>query len=115
MSLSATSRLRRFAVVLFVLAVLSYGLFQARNLIQGPIITIHSPQNGTTVNNALVEISGEAKNISGITLNDQHIFVDEEGNFREQLLLSYGYTIMTIEASDRFGRETKQTLELVYK
>ena len=40
---------------------------------------------------------------------------DEKGNFEEKLLLSYGYNIMTIEGWDKFGRETKETIEMVYK
>jgi len=114
MGISATGHMRRTATALLILAIVLYGLFQARNLIQGPVITVHEPQNGEVVHTAFVDISGEVKNISEITLNDRHIFVDEEGRFREQLLLAEGYTIMTLDASDRFGRHTRKALELVY-
>ena len=48
-------------------------------------------------------------------MNDRQMFTDEEGEFSEKLLLSYGYNIITVKAKDRFGRETKKTLELIYK
>ena len=81
----------------------------------GPIITIHTPENGSTLTESLVTIKGVAENISHISLNDRSIFIDEEGRFQEKLLLSYGYNIMTIKAEDKFGRKTEEILELVYK
>jgi hypothetical protein len=110
---STNNRLRRFGIVGFVLVILLYGLFQARDLIQGPVIQIHAPEDGATVTDTLIRIEGEAHNISEITLNERRILVNETGYFNEQLLLPEGYTIMTFEARDRFGRTTKETLQLV--
>ncbi len=98
-----------------VLAIAGYSLFQARNVIQGPVVEIHSPENGTSLSESLISIEGIAKNISHISLNGRPIFIDERGRFAETLLLSYGYNIMTVKASDKFGKEIKKTLELVYK
>lgn len=115
MLLGSTHRLRRIGILSFVFIIILYGLFQARNLIQGPVIQIHTPENGATIEDALVHIKGEAHNISEITLNDRLILVDEMGYFEEQLLLPEGYTIMTLKARDRFGRTTKETLQLVHR
>lgn len=103
------------AVLLLTLSIIGYSLFQARNLIRGPIIEIINPQNGSSLAKSLITIEGVARNISYISLNDRQIFIDEEGRFEEQLLLSYGYNIMTIKAKDKFGRNAEKTLELVYK
>ncbi len=75
----------------------------------------HTPLNGASVEHSLINIEGVAKNISHISMNDRQMFTDEEGEFSEKLLLSYGYNIITVKAKDRFGRETKKTLELIYK
>jgi len=105
----------RFVLIALVaLIVGSYILFQTRNLIAGPIIDITAPQNGGTVRAQLVEVQGTARNITEITLNDRTIVVDENGYFSEQLLLNPGYTIMSLSARDRFGRTTKESLELFY-
>lgn len=101
--------------ILFAGIVLSYTYFQTRNLIDGPIISITAPTNGATLSESLIAIEGEAHNITHISINDRQIFVNEMGNFREQLLLPYGYTIITIKARDKFGRLEHKTLELVYK
>ena len=107
--------LRFVGALVLLVVVFGYTLFQARHLIRGPVVTIHTPQNGSTVSEPLLVIEGTTQNISFIDLNDRQIFVDEEGQFSEKLLLAYGYTIMTIRARDKFNRETTKTIELIYK
>jgi hypothetical protein len=101
-------------VILFIVAG-GYIYFQAYNLIHGPKLTVTSPLNGSGVSRSLISIEGFAENISYISMNNRQIFVDEEGAFNEKLLLSHGYNIITITAEDKFKRETKKTLEIVYK
>ena len=97
-----------------VLVLVGYGVYEARNWLQGPQITIQSPQNGAALATSMVTIAGQAKNIVAINLNDRPIFVNERGDFQEQLLVPTGYTIMKLEAKDKFGRETTKYLELSY-
>ena len=85
------------------------------NLIEGPQIIITAPENGSTVNFSLINIVGKARNITSISLNGRTIFIDEDGRIKERVLLSYGYNVLELKAQDRFGREIKKTLELVYK
>ena len=115
MSHNPIKYLKISAVLILVLIIASYSLFQARNIIRGPIIKIHSPENGSALSESFISIEGIAKNISNISLNDRPIFIDKNGKFQETLLLSYGYNIMTVKATDKFGRKTAETLELVYK
>jgi len=110
-----TTYFRITAIAILVVAIASYSLFQARNIIGGPLVEIHTPKNGSTLSESLVSIEGRAENITHISLNDRQIFVDERGKFHEQLLLSYGYNILAVKARDKFGRETEKILELVYK
>lgn len=107
------THVRTIILFLFIAVIAGYVLFQMRNIISGPIIIINSPQNGASVTESLISIDGVAKNISFINLNGMQIFVDEEGKFSQQLLLSHGYNIMTLQAQDKFGRETSKILELI--
>lgn len=100
---------------LFLFLILGYSFYQSRNLLAGPIITINEPENGSTSEEQLIKISGAAKNIKKITLDDRPIFIDEAGNFSEKLLLSEGYNIIKISAWDKFGKKVEKTLELVYR
>jgi len=103
------------AFTLVILFIASFTLFQSRNLIAGPQIVINYPQNGETVENSLTEILGNAQNISEIKLNGRNIFVNEEGDFKENVLLSYGYNLIVFEIKDRFNRKEIKKLELILK
>lgn len=99
-------------IVLFILLV-SYSLWEARFLILGPRIWITAPQDGETVSESLVMITGRAKNVAWITLNDHQIFTDEKGRWSEELIVSSGTSIMTVKARDRVGRETAKSVQIV--
>ncbi len=104
-----------FCAIVIVGATLGYVYYQARTLIAGPVIVVEAPENFASVEKPLVEIRGTAENISFLTLNDRQIFVDEEGIFLEHLILPKGYSIIKIEAKDKFGRVRIETLELFKK
>lgn len=109
---------RIVTILIIALGIISIGVYayrQSREYRQGPTITISTPENGSLFTAPLVTISGNAQNISSITLDGGTIFVDSKGNFTEKLLLLPGYNILTLEAHDRFGKKIQKTLELVYK
>lgn len=102
------------AISFFVLAIVGYGLFQSRNLIAGPKITIFEPQDGSFLTHKATEIRGHTENTSKITLNGKDVLIDPEGDFREKILLSKGYNVFVLNLKDRFGRERNEKLELVF-
>lgn len=101
-------------ILLFFAVLTGYSLFQARFMILGPRVTVIYPQDGTTVDSALVVMKGHADNIAYISLNDRPIFVDENGDFNEKLIAEAGLSILTVRARDRFGRETQKAVRVVY-
>jgi hypothetical protein len=100
-------------LILLFLLLTSYSLFQARFLILGPQIWINYPEDGATVENSLVTIEGDARNVAWISLNDHQIFTDESGKWSEKLIVSQGLSIMTVKARDRFGRVTEKQIRIV--
>ncbi|MDP2665840.1 MAG: hypothetical protein Q8P23_04415 [bacterium] len=102
-------------LIIFFILLASYSIFQARTLLVGPQVWIESPQDGETVENPLVVIKGQAKNIAWISLNDRQIFTDENGRWSEKLIVSKGISIMTVRARDRFGRGTEERVWIVLK
>lgn len=105
--------LRISIIALIIAIIIGYSYFQSRNLIRGPQITLTSPLSGSTLASPLVAIKGSAQNIAFISLNNRQIYVDNNGRFNEELLLSPGYNIWTIEAKDKFGRIVSKKIELV--
>lgn len=110
----AKTWLRIVLFTVLALVILSYSAFQARKIIEGPEISLTSPLSGIQTD-PLVNIVGRASNIKEIKLNGNAIFIDEQGNFNEKMVLSSGYNFIEIEAWDKFNKETKKTVELVYK
>jgi len=112
-------KVKRFVKIWIALAffvfIAGYATFQAHAFVAGPTIEVSFPANGTISDVSLVTIEGNARNISFLTLNGNKIFTDESGVFSEKALLSPGYNIMKLEAQDRFGRKTSQTLQLIYR
>lgn len=103
-------------LLILVLAVLfvAYGYYQARNLIQGPSITLtHIPDRVT--NERAFTLTGTARNIVSLTLNGKPVYTNEQGDFTHKLILESGSTIMTLTAEDRYGRTTSVRETLVYQ
>ena len=106
--------LRLLSISAVVTIIIGYGLFEARYVIEGPQVKVFTPHNGDVATSSRITVEGVAKNTTDISLNGGSIFIDEQGHFSDSLLLSPGYTILTIVAHDRFGREVRKTLELTY-
>jgi len=96
-----------------ILLVLLYIGFQSRILLLGPQVVLTSDLE-VVQNERFVTITGQAQNLVRITLNGRQIFTDEAGNFEEDVFLENGYTIVTIAAVDRYGRQTKVERSFVY-
>lgn len=99
--------------ILSILVLAAYLVFQARFMIQGPQISI-TKAIPVSANERIVHVAGVARNITKITLNGRQIFTDEYGQFEEALVLENGYTVATIAAVDRYGRETSVAQPVVY-
>jgi hypothetical protein len=99
----------------FSLLIVGYTSYEIQKVVFGPKIYISTPGNGSLISESLVNVSGKTQNVNDISMDDRKIFVDEKGNFNEQVLLSYGYNLLTMKASDKFGRKIEKTIEVVYK
>lgn len=110
---SVKNTIKISSLIAIVIFIGSYSLYEARNIIRGPVLEIFEPTDGSAIENPLIEIKGMAQNISAIKINDRPITVDKEGVFAEKLLLSPGYNIIKLSAEDKFGRHTEKMLELV--
>ena len=115
MKLNARILIKIAIIVIAVTIIASYSYYQVKDLLDVPRLTIFYPENGATLLEPILEISGKVENMSKITLNDRNIFVNEEGYFKENLLLMYGYNVVEIELQDRFGKIKNEKLELMYK
>ena len=105
--------LKYFFLIFLGFIVVGYSLFSARHIIKGPTITVETPKNGELTKTSFVEIKGKSQNLNYITLNDRQIYIDDEGNFKEKLILYEGENTLKLYGKDKFGRETLQYLQVV--
>ena len=63
----------------------------------------------------LATITGKAQNATYISLNGREIYIDKDGSFSEKINLIPGFSVITIDATDKFGKEKEKTFQLVYK
>lgn len=91
------------AVFLVILA--GYGLVVATPILTGPTLAIASPQSFELLNDGHAVIQGTAHHASTLWLNGAPLLMDESGNFHATLTLPAGGAILSLTATDRFGRE----------
>jgi hypothetical protein len=100
--------MKRALVLLALVLIAGYGLFEARRIIAGPELTIDAPLDGSATSTSLVTISGSVRNISFLTINDHTASADEQGRFVYRYSPPVGYTVATVAAVDRFGRRVEK-------
>lgn len=90
-----------------------YVGWQARYLIAGPKLSV-SEGLSVVQNERVISIQGEAKNVTSLYLNGRPITIDPSGMFNEGVILENGYTIVSIDAKDRYGRSVHWEQPFVY-
>jgi hypothetical protein len=103
------------ATALLLLFVALYGLVKAYPLISGPriqyVTTIQSadPATGPT----FTTISGTAIHTETLTMDGVTLLINKEGSFSKTLTLPRGNGILTLTATDRFGRSQSSQESLI--
>lgn len=94
------------------LAILSFTYFKMDFLWEGVQITASIDRHDTS---PLIEIKGNAKNATYLSLNGREIFINKEGEFSEKVALLPGLSVVTIDAQDKFGKSAEKKFEVMYK
>ncbi len=105
--------IRSGAIISVLLVALWYIAFQARFMIEGPMVTL-IPEPQVVSKDRVIVLNGKTENITSLTVNGRPIATDPEGNFSEPVILENGYTIMSIDAKDRYGRSVHIERPMVF-
>ena len=104
----------RLAVTAAVILVgVWYVGYQARFLITGPQLSLVN-EPSIVQGERVIRLQGQARNITAIYLNGRAIATDNEGKFDEGVVLENGYTIVSLDARDRYGRKVHIERPFVY-
>lgn len=99
--------------VVLILLITSFVFYRSLNYLKGPSIEINYPQNGSLIKTKNIQIIGNAQRINKITLNGYPISIDEQGNWKENLIIFNGLNKITIYAEDQFGRSINKQLDII--
>ena len=94
----------RTLTLLALLALAAYGIYKAVPLLSGPHITLSSPSDDQSFPGGRVLVAGVARNTENLTLDGSPLLIDEKGHFSTELVLPVGGAILSLTATDRFGK-----------
>jgi hypothetical protein len=99
--------------VLFFSFILLYAILNTRLISRGIDLSINGIENGKIYTEGTLEITGNAKRAKHVLVNGREISVNQQGDFKDYLVLLPGYNVMTISAEDKFGKITQETFDIV--
>jgi len=104
-------------LVLFSLLIIVYLGFQIYKFQKPPLLTILSPQNETTIQEASLKIIGNTEKNVSVEINNVLTEVDENGNFEKEVSLVEGSNLITIKAKKNSNSilESLETLKITYE
>ncbi len=101
------SKLIGVVVILIVLCFFAYLWVEYRQFVGAPNLVVNNPQDQQTVEIPAVVVEGKTDPEVRVTINDQEIGTDTDGNFRVEVKLASSTVTMTIKATSKFGQSAK--------
>jgi hypothetical protein len=99
-----TRQLLAITLIIF----LGYGAFKLFPLVAGPALSLTSPTDFGTYADGTVLVEGRASRVATLTLNGAPLLRDKEGKFSSTLTFPRGGSILTLIATDRFGKTVSE-------
>lgn len=90
-----------------------YVTFNTRLVLRGISLSIEGLENGKIYNEGSIEIDGNAKRAKHLLVNGREVYMDQEGNFKDFVILLPGYNVISVTAEDKFGKVTKNIFEII--
>ncbi len=97
-------------LLFIVIGIFSY--MKMSFLMNGVQINAKIEKNGDS---PVAVVTGKAENATYISLNGREIFIDKDGTFKETIALIPGFSVVTIDASDKFGNNREKKFQMMYQ
>lgn len=99
---------------LLVLFIVGYYLWhQISSFNSTPYLFVSNPYEDQTTNNPNITVEGETEKETTVRINEQDVFVDPDGYFKEEITLQPGKNVFIIEAINKFGKTAKETRNII--
>lgn len=104
------SRMKKSQLILIPLLFLfliSYLLFQYKDAIIAPSVSVSGPRENEILKSTLVEVSGSTNSENVVYVNNFPVSVDDNGNFKKIISVFPGKIQITIKVVNRFNKSTE--------
>lgn len=91
-------------IIAMAIIFIAYSCIEFRGTFLGPKINLYSPLDGITTSNPIMLTNGISERTKALTINGNQTLIDTDGRFGVNLVLSPGYNIITIVATDSRGK-----------
>ncbi len=98
----------RYALIVVLVLLVGYGAMEARPIVLGPTLTLINPQSGGLATSTIT-VSGRVSRAVALSVNGAPVLPNEDGTWSDVLTLPTGSGILTVTATDRFGRSITKT------
>ncbi len=102
-------------IILGLVFVIFYVIFQYRSAFINPPLTITSPEENALVSTQIITVKGKTDPNDTVTINDLPAFTDKDGNFKKDITVFSGANTITVKTVNNFGRISVDLLHIMLK
>ena len=111
---TTTLRLIKIAIIAVVaIIIIAYAVARSLTYARGPKIDLAAPASGAVISSLTVDLVGMIERAHNLTINGGAVPIDEQGNFKQTIVVFPGINKLTLRATDQFDRNTETDIVIV--
>lgn len=98
-----------------ILVISGYFFYQINFLLKPPKLILLSPKTDMIIKDDKIQFIGQVGPDVYLTINNQEVYIDKEGNFKEELILKNGLNFIELIAKNRFDKSASIIRKIIKK
>ncbi len=99
--------------IAFVVITLLYVIWQVLSINKAPGLTITQPTDRQVIQQSSIVIKGTTDPGSNLTINQEPVFVDDQGNFSTQMSVEPGLQQLTFVSKNKFNKAVVKQISVI--
>ena len=83
-------------------------------MVKAPSLEITQPPTDISTTQNTIEIIGKTESTAYLSINDQEVYLEADGNFKTEINLNEGVNIIKIESKNRFNKVNTIIRRVIY-
>lgn len=105
---------RSFLLISLFVLIGGYALWQSRDVLFGIKLSVQGISDNSSFTTPIINISGKARHAVKVAVNESVIPVSEDGKYTTTIALLPGYNIISVSATDKFGKTITKVFRSYY-